>query len=112
VGWVVNATPRPVWTGAENFSPLGFDPLTVYSVGSHCLGIPNELPGRTLITCNEFLWSELFSAKLGGVAAGFGVVDVTVGRAGTEFKPIGLPRVLYGLFRLFVLCFLNVTKYG
>jgi len=42
---------------------------------------------------------------LGGVAAGFGFVAVTVGRAGTEFKHIGLPRVLYGLFRLFVLCF-------
>ena len=55
---------------------------------------------------------EFFPAKSGGAAAGFGIVAVTVGRAGTEFKQIGLPRVLYGLFRLFVLCFLNVTKYG
>ena len=105
-------TPRPVWTGAENLSPLGFVPLTVYSVTCHYLVIPTELCGRTLITCNEFLWSELFSAKLGGSAAGFGIVAVTVGRAGTEFKEIGLPRVLYGLFRLFALCFLNLTKFG
>jgi hypothetical protein len=53
----------------------------------------------------KFLWSELFSAKLGGAAAGFGIVAVAVGGAGTEFKQIGLPRVLHGLFRLFVLCF-------
>jgi hypothetical protein len=97
-------TPRPVWTGAENLSPLGYDPLTVYSVASHYLGIPTEVSGRTLITCNEFLWGELFSAKLGGATAGFGIVAVTVGRAGTEFKQIGPPRVLYGLLRLLVLC--------
>ena len=38
-----------------------------------------------------------------GEAAGFGMFAVTFGRAGTEFEQIGLPRVLYGLFRLFVL---------
>jgi len=66
-----------------------------------------------LITWNEFLYSELFSVKLGGVAVGFGIVAVMVGRAGIEFKQIGLPRVLlYGLFRLFVLCLVNVTKYS
>jgi len=48
---------------------------------------------------------ELFSAKFVGVAAGFGIVAVTFGRAGTKFKQIGLPRVLYGLFGLFVLGF-------
>jgi hypothetical protein len=53
-GWVVNATPRPrhpgkdpvpvvqeagwfpgpVWTGAENLAPLGFDSMTVQTVAS------------------------------------------------------------------------------
>ena len=48
---------------------------------------------------------EFLSAKSGGVAAGVGIVSVTDGRVGTEFKQVGLPRVLYGLFRLFVLRF-------
>jgi hypothetical protein len=55
MGWVVNATPRPLyprkrdmvpivqeagwapgpfWTGAENSPPLGFDPWTVQLVAS------------------------------------------------------------------------------
>jgi len=31
VGW----TPGPVWTGAENRVPPGFDPRTVHPVASH-----------------------------------------------------------------------------
>ena len=55
MGWVVNATPRPlyprqrsgtnciggwvappgqIWNGAENLSPTGFDPLAVQPVAS------------------------------------------------------------------------------
>jgi len=30
-GW----TPRPVWTGAKNPDPLGFDPQTIQPIGSH-----------------------------------------------------------------------------
>jgi hypothetical protein len=30
-GWA----PGPVWTGAENLAPRGFDPRTVQPVGSH-----------------------------------------------------------------------------
>jgi hypothetical protein len=108
VGWVVNATPRLVWTGAESLSALGFDPRTVSSVAGHYLGIPTELSGRTLITYNEFLWSELFSAKLGGVAARFGIVAVTVGRTGTELAH----RLCFMVCSVCVCCFLNVTKYG
>jgi len=29
-------TPRPVWTGAENFAPLGFDPQTIQPIVSLC----------------------------------------------------------------------------
>jgi hypothetical protein len=29
-GW----TPGPVWSGAENLTPLGFDPLTVQPIAS------------------------------------------------------------------------------
>jgi len=32
--WEAGWAPRPVWTGAENFAPLGFDPRTVQPVAS------------------------------------------------------------------------------
>ena len=31
-GWA----PRPIWTGAENLAPPGFDPRTVQPVASRC----------------------------------------------------------------------------
>ena len=42
----------PVWTGAENFAPLGFDPRTVQPVASP---VPTMLPGPQLGLMNVIL---------------------------------------------------------
>jgi len=44
----------PIWTGAENLVPLGFDPRTVQPVGSRCTDYatrPTTLRGRVEKYC-------------------------------------------------------------
>jgi len=43
VGWV----PGPVWRGAENLAPPGFDPRTVQAVASRCTVYATRLTNRT-----------------------------------------------------------------
>jgi len=73
MGWVINATPRPfytgerpiayeagwapgmVWIGAENFTPLGFNPQTVKPVASRCTywAIPAHCAATLPLLCDR-----------------------------------------------------------
>jgi len=57
-GWV---SPRPVWSGAENLPPPGFDPRTVQPVASRYTDYVSEI-----VCCLYFLVLLRFSCYLPG----------------------------------------------